>query len=139
VSKTYVLDASAMIVLLENRSGENQIERLIKEADRQNVPLLASVVNLGEVFYFSWNRGGKEIVRKALWYLSQLPIQILPVDAPQALKAAELKALHRIPYIDCLAAALASIHQATLVTTDADFEKLGRHFPILWIDRQAQQ
>jgi predicted nucleic acid-binding protein len=135
VSKTYVLDASAMIVLLENRPGENRIERLIKEADRLNAPLLASVVNWGEVFYFSWQRGGAEIARSVLDYLSHLPIQVLPVDTPQALKAAELKALHHIPYVDCLAAALAQMHQATLVTSDADFEKLGRHFPLLWLER----
>jgi len=135
VNKAYVLDASAMIVLLENRSGESKIERLIKEAERLNASLLASVVNWGEVFYFSWQRGGEEIARKALDYLSHLPIQVLPVDAPQALKAAELKVLHHIPYVDCLAAALSSIHQATLVTSDTDFEKLGRHFPILWVGR----
>jgi predicted nucleic acid-binding protein len=135
VNKTYVLDASAMIVLLENRSGENRIERLIKEAERQNASLLASVVNWGEVFYFSWQHGGEEIARKALDYLSHLPIHVVPVDEPQALKAAELKALHHIPYVDCLAAALSSIHQATLVTSDTDFEKLGRHFPILWVGR----
>lgn len=124
-----------MIVLLENRPGEGRIERLIKEADRLNIPLLASVVNWGEVFYLSWQRGGEETARKALNYLALLPIKILPVDSAQALKAAELRALHHIPYVDCLAAALSSIQQATLVTSDGDFEKLGRHFPILWIER----
>jgi predicted nucleic acid-binding protein len=53
----------------------------------------------------------------------------------QALKAAELKARHKIPYVDCLAAALAELQRATLVTADTDFEKLGRHFPILWLSR----
>jgi len=57
------------------------------------------------------------------------------VDLPQALKAGELKALHKIPYVDCIAAALALQHRATLVTGDRDFEKLGRHFPVLWIAR----
>jgi predicted nucleic acid-binding protein len=51
------------------------------------------------------------------------------------LKAGELKALHKIPYVDCIAAALVSQQQATLVTSDRDFEKLGRHFPILWTAR----
>lgn len=32
-------------------------------------------------------------------------------------------------------ALLAILHQAILVTSDRDFEKLGRHFPILWIAR----
>lgn len=135
MNKTYVLDASAMVVLIENRSGASRVGQLVKEADRLNVPLLASVVNWGEVFYLSWKRGGEETARKALNYLSLLPIKILPVDSAQALKAAELRALHSVPYVDCLAAALSSIHQATLVTSDHDFEKLGRHFPILWLTR----
>ena len=133
--KTYVLDASAMVILIENRSGASRIGQLVKEADRLNVPLLASVVNWGEVFYLSWKRGGEETARKALNYLSLLPINVLPVDSAQALKAAELRALHHVPYVDCLAAALSSIHQATLVTSDQDFKKLGRNFPILWLTR----
>jgi predicted nucleic acid-binding protein len=54
---------------------------------------------------------------------------------PRVLKAGELKAVHKIPYGDCLAAALTVLNQATLVTSDRDFEKLGRHFPILWVSR----
>lgn len=124
-----------MLVLLDNRSSARRIRQLIVETDRFDTALLASVVNLGEVFYLSWLRHGEQPARDTLDDLSQLPIQILPVDASQALKAAELKALHHIPYVDCLAAALSSIHQATLVTSDTDFEKLGRHFPILWVGR----
>lgn len=123
-----------MFVLLDNRPSARRIKQLIGETDRFTT-LLASVVNLGEVFYLSWLRHGEQPARDTLDDLSLLPIQVLPVDAPQALKAAELKALHHIPYVDCLAAALSSIHQATLVTSDADFEKLGRHFSILWIER----
>ena len=135
MKKTYVLDASAMLVLLDNRPSARRIKQLIVETDRFDSVLLASVVNLGEVFYLSWLRHGEQPARDTLDDLSQLPIQVLPVDASQALKAAELKALHHIPYVDCLAAALSSIHQATLVTSDTDFEKLGRHFPILWVGR----
>ena len=135
MNKTYVLDASALVVLIENRSGASRVGQLVREADRLNVPLMASVVNWGEVFYLSWTRSGEETARKALNYLSLLPINIVPVDSAQALKAAELRALHRVSYVDCLAAALSSIHQATLVTSDHDFERLGRHFPILWLKR----
>jgi predicted nucleic acid-binding protein len=60
-----------------------------------------------------------------------LQTKIVVVDFLQGLQAGELKALHKIPYVDCVAAALAILHQAVLVTSDRDFEKLGRHFPIL--------
>ena len=135
MNKTYVLDASAVLSLLTGEAGADRIERLLREADRLRTPLLASVANWGEVFYLSWQRHGEQSAREALGDLSQLPIRILPVDLTQAMKAAELKAIHKIPYVDCLAAALANLQQATLVTSDRDFEKLGRHFPILWIAR----
>jgi predicted nucleic acid-binding protein len=134
MSKTYVLDANALLALLVNGSGAERVEHLLRGA-RADAPLLISVVNWGEVFYISWQRHGEESARQTLADFMQLPIRIVPVDVPQVLKAGELKAVHKIPYVDCLAAALATLNQATLVTSDRDFEKLGRHFPILWIAR----
>jgi predicted nucleic acid-binding protein len=94
-----------------------------------------SVLNWGEVFYILWQRRGEEKARQTMANLSRLPIELVPVDLPQALKAAEIKAVHKIPYVDCVAAALAEIRQATLVTSDRDFEKLGRRLQILWLGR----
>ncbi len=96
---------------------------------------MTSVLNWGEVFYLLWQRRGEEKARQTIANLSRLPLQIVVVDFFQALQAGELKALHKIPYVDCMTAALAILHQAVLVTSDRDFEKLGRHFPILWIAR----
>jgi ribonuclease VapC len=135
MNKTYVLDANTLINLLMNAPGADRIAQLVRDSYRLGSPLLVSVANWGEVFYLSWQRHGEQAARQTMAYLSRLPFRVVPVDLPQVLKAGEMKALHNIPYVDCMAAALASIHQATLVTSDRDFEKLGRHFPILWISR----
>jgi ribonuclease VapC len=134
MNKTYVLDANALLNLLVNGPGAERVERLVRDA-RPATPLLVSAVNWGEVFYISWQRHGEESARQTMADLLQLSIRIVPVDVPQVLKAGQLKAVHKIPYVDCLAAALAALNQATLVTSDRDFEKLGRHFPVLWIAR----
>jgi predicted nucleic acid-binding protein len=134
MSKTYVLDANALLDLLTNAPGAERVEQLLKGA-RPAAPLLVSMVNWGEVFYITWQRHGEESARQTLADLLQLPIRIVPVEVSQVLKAGELKAVHKIPYVDCFAAALAALNQATLVTSDRDFEKLGRHFPVLWITR----
>jgi predicted nucleic acid-binding protein len=55
------------------------------------------------------------------------------VDLAQSLQAGEIKARHKIPYVDCIAAGLAILQQAVLVTSDRDFEKIGRRIEILWI------
>ncbi len=131
----YVLDANALLAFFESGPGLNKVDQLLHSAAREQVTVFISVMNLGEVFYLLWRKRSEERARQTLTGVSRLPIQIVPVDLPQALKAGELKALHKIPYVDCIAAALALQHRATLVTADRDFEKLGRHFPVLWLAR----
>jgi predicted nucleic acid-binding protein len=133
--KSFVLDASAVIHYLQSGAGAGKLEQLLADARRRQLLLFMSVLNLGEVYYLTWQRAGEEEARQSVASLSHLPIQIIPVDLLQSLKAGELKALHKIPYVDCLAAALAIVQKATLVTSDHDFDKLGRQFPILWIAR----
>ncbi|MGH9503321.1 MAG: type II toxin-antitoxin system VapC family toxin [Terriglobales bacterium] len=135
MSKTYVLDASAVLDLIEAGPGFVRVEQLLQAALRNHAAVLISVLNVGEVFYLLWQRRGQEKARQTIANLSRLPVEIAIVDFSQAIQAGELKTLHKIPYVDCVTAALAVLRQATLVTSDRDFEKLGRHFPILWIDR----
>jgi predicted nucleic acid-binding protein len=135
MTKTYVLDANAVLDLIEAGPGFGKVEQLLQAALQNQLLVLVSVLNWGEVFYVLWQRRGEEKARQIIAGLSRLPLQILPVDFSQALQAGELKALHKIPYVDCVAAALAILHQAVLVTSDRDFEKLGRHFPIMWLAR----
>lgn len=135
MNRTYVLDATAVMDFLGNGAGAGRMEKLLADALRLSNPLLVSVVNWGEVFYLSWQRFGEQSAREKIADLSRLPVRVVPVDLPQAVRAGEMKALHGIPYVDCLAAALAALNQATLVTADRDFEKLGRHFSILWLRR----
>jgi predicted nucleic acid-binding protein len=135
MSRTYVLDANAVLNLVEDAGGAEVVEHLCQGATHQGAPLLMSVVNWGEVFYYMWQRHGEEKARRTIGNLSRLPLDLVGVDIPQVLKAGEIKAVHKIPYVDCLAAALAEIRQAVLVTSDRDFEKLGRRVQVLWLVR----
>jgi predicted nucleic acid-binding protein len=133
--KDFVLDASAAIDYVQSGPGAGKMEQLLADAIRQQLRLCISVLHLAEVYYLTWQRTGEEKARQTVATFSRLPVQIIQVDLPQALKAGELKAVHKIPYVDCVAAALALQQRATLVTADRDFERLGRHFPILWLSR----
>jgi predicted nucleic acid-binding protein len=135
MTRTYVLDANAVLDLIEAGPGWRKVESLLQSARQQNNSIFISVLNWGEVFYLLWQRRGEETARRTIASLSRLPLQVVSVDLSQVLKAAEIKALHKIPYVDCVAAALASLQHATLVTSDRDFEKMGRQFPVLWISR----
>lgn len=134
MNKTYVLDANAVLDFIEDGPGATRMEQLFRDA-RRTAPLLMSVVNWGEVFYHSWQQRGEDFARKTIRGLTQFPIELVAVDASQSLQAGEIKARHKIPYVDCLAAALTITREAVLVTSDRDFEKLGRRIKILWLVR----
>jgi predicted nucleic acid-binding protein len=136
MTESYVLDANALIDFVESGPGMRKVDQLLHAAGREQADIFVSVMNLGEVFYWLWIKRSEERARKTIDGFSRLPIRIVAVDLPQAIKAGELKALHKIPYVDCIAAALALQHRATLVTADRDFEKLGRNFPVLWLSRR---
>ena len=132
----YVLDANAVLDLAEAGPGWHRVNQLLDDALKQRTEILVSVLNWGEVYYCLWQQRGEEKACQTLARLSLLPLRLVPTDLLQALKAGEIKALHNIPYVDCVAAALATLNKATLVTSDRDFEKLGRHAKILWIPRK---
>jgi len=134
--KVYVLDASAIIDFAESGRGAGTVERVFNEALRRQNIVLVSVVNWAEVLCVLWRRRGEDTGRQIMANLARLPLRITDVDVPQALKAAEIKVLHNMSMVDSLAAALAELNGATLVTADHDFKKLDRRVQMLWL-RQA--
>jgi predicted nucleic acid-binding protein len=135
VKKNYVLDANALLDLVDAGPGAQRVKEIIQETFHERCLAIISVLHWGEVFYHVWQARGEEKARETMGNLSRLPLELVPVDLPQVLKAGEIKAVHKIPYVDCIAAGLAEIRHAVLVTSDRDFEKLGRRIPILWIAR----
>jgi predicted nucleic acid-binding protein len=69
----------------------------------------------------------------AVQAVSPLPIEVLDATPQRACKAADAKVKHKLYYADGFAAALAIEHKAALVTSDSDFRRLGRGFPIVWL------
>jgi predicted nucleic acid-binding protein len=136
VSERYVLDASAIVQFVEDRQSAERVEQLFRDSLRNCTPWLMSVLNWGEVFYHSWQLPGKESAKKALAGLARLPSNWFPSIFRKPFEPGEIKAIHKILYVDCVAAALAMLDGATLVTSDRDFEKLGRSCSILWIARR---
>jgi predicted nucleic acid-binding protein len=130
--KTYVLDASALMVFFENRAGAAKVEELLTRAADAQRPLAMSVINWGEVYYSIWRTHGEKAAAK-LHEIAQLPIQVFDVDTGLAKHAASLKAQYNLPYADSFAAAFALARKSTLVTSDKDFERAGNTVKILWV------
>ena len=123
----YVLDANALVGLFEDREGTaGKVARLLDDALRQDLPLLMSAVNWGEVFYLAWRRHGEARAREAETSVREMPIAVIGVDLDRATRAAALKQKHSLGYADAFAAELAIERGAWLVTADPEFSKLGK-------------
>jgi predicted nucleic acid-binding protein len=126
-TRRYVLDANALIGLLEDRRViAEKVERLLSDALLRDIPLLMSAVNWGEVFYTEWRYRGEAKAREAEAKLREMPIAVISVDQESATRAGSLKQKHGLGYADAFAAELAIERRAWLVTADPEFSKVGK-------------
>jgi len=139
MSRRYVLDANALIAFFEARRGSaERVRHLLGEAARQDLPLLMSAVNWGEVFYIEWRYRGAAKAREAEASLIEMPIAIIAVDRERASRAGALKQKHGLGYADAFAAELAIDRGAWLVTADPEFAKVGKGLSVLTLPRHEK-
>jgi predicted nucleic acid-binding protein len=134
--RRYVLDASALTGFFEGRRGAaEKVRHLLGEGLRQDLPLLMSAVNWGEVFYITWRRHGEVTAREAEARLQEMPIAVIAVDRERASRAGALKQKHSLGYADAFAAELAIERGAWLVTADPEFVKVGKGLSVYSLPR----
>lgn len=128
-----VLDAYSLIAYLEGEKGADTMVEVFKSARDSGKSLLLSVVNWGEVYYIILREEGRRRVDEISHLISTLPIEIVPADIGITRQAAEYKAVKKMSYADCFAAALAKLHRAELVTGDIEFKQVESDIKIRWI------
>jgi ribonuclease VapC len=106
---------------------------LLQRAAKGEVELLMSEINLGEVYYILLRALGEAAGNQVFSSFLLLPIRRVEADFELIRTAAQLKAQFPVSYADCLAAATALRHQASLVTGDPDFKKIEPQLPMEWI------
>jgi predicted nucleic acid-binding protein len=131
--KTYVLDASALWVFLQHKPTASKILDLLTEAMHRRAEILMSAVNFGEVYALVVREQGIDQARATMNAVHPLPIRLLDATVQRCCHAAETKVKYKFYYADSFAAALAIENNATLVTSDSDFRRLGHNFPVLWL------
>jgi predicted nucleic acid-binding protein len=138
-ARRYVLDANALSGFFEDREGTaGKIEKLMGEALSQDLPLLMSAVNWGEVFYVAWRRHGEAYAWQAEARLRELPVAVISADRERASRAGALKQKHGLGYADAFAAELAIERSAWLVTADSEFQKIGKGLAVYSLPRHEK-
>jgi ribonuclease VapC len=117
----YLLDTSALLTLIEDEAGADQVEQVLRQA---NVWLPWLV--LLETSYITQQEQGEAEAEHRYALIKQLPLTILwDMDEPTLLTAASFKAIQRISLADAIIAALAIRQNAILLHKDPEFEVLA--------------
>ena len=131
--KAIVLDSWAVMAYLEDESSAQKVAELIGDAHEHGIPLLMSVVNVGEVWYILAREVSEVEADKGIYSLRQLGIEFIDVDWKLSRQAGTYKSKNRMSYADCFAAALAKEHKAELVTGDKEFKQVEGDIRIVWL------
>ena len=131
--KTYVLDANALLALLQDTSNADKVDELLRQAMQIRAQVSMSAVNYGEVYSTILREHGTTQAITTMNAASPLPISIVDVTRQRAMQAADVKFKYKLHYADSFAVALAIEFKATLVTSDSDFRRLGHSFAVLWL------
>jgi ribonuclease VapC len=70
----YVLDTSALLTLIEDEAGADDVQALLEQAKRGEVSLLVSFISFMEVYYISLQERGQEEAHERIQLMAALPI-----------------------------------------------------------------
>lgn len=116
----YVLDACALIALLNNEDGAHIVAGLYENAVNGDAEIIMHKVNLFEIYYGYLKVDGKGFAQQQLGAIENSLIKINNTINNELLcQAAELKgAYKKISLADSFAVAQAIVSDAVLVTSD---------------------
>jgi predicted nucleic acid-binding protein len=134
---TYILDACALLAVINNEPGVSNVSNLILDAlYDETIIIKMNKVNLLEVYYGIINTYGQDMADAMMRRIGLLPIEVIAeLNDDVFREAGRIKSKYKIPLGDSLAAAECIIGKGTLVTSDHnDFEKVEspEKIKILW-------
>ncbi|MBI5030688.1 MAG: type II toxin-antitoxin system VapC family toxin [Chloroflexi bacterium] len=131
--KAYVLDSWSMMAYLEDEPSGHQIADLIADAHENGIPLMMSVINVGEVWYIVAREVSEEEANNSIAEIQHLGIEFVDANWKLTGEAARFKSKHKMSYADCFAAALAKENKASLVTGDPEFKQVEDQVRVNWV------
>lgn len=123
-SSAPVLDASAVVALVQAEPGGLAVRSILERAEREATPCPMTTVNWGEVLYRIEQLEGAAAVASLIEKLDGMPILLVDAGRDLTVRAAALKASRGLGYADAYCAALALTLKAPILTCDADFDSL---------------
>ena len=119
MSEIFVLDACALIDLINKEDGAEIIEDVLKRAQAGNVSIIMNKLNFLEVYYDLYRSYGEEVADKLIRNINKPPIVIHSELSDTVFKeAGRLKASYKISIADSIALGEAIVSGGQLLTSD---------------------
>jgi predicted nucleic acid-binding protein len=132
--RAVVLDSWSILAYFEDEPAGAKVADIIADAHEQDIPLLMTMVNAGEVWYVIARKVSDSEADTSIANLRELGIQFVEVNWKVARQAAVFKAKHKMSFADCFAAALAFLERGSaLVTGDREFETIKDQVNVTWL------
>ena len=117
-----VLDASAVLRFLLGEAGDQRVEEILEGSQRGASRAVISAINCGEVVGKIYQSQGRLVAEALATTLQFYGLEIVPVTADRAARAAVLKVDLKLGYADAICVELAaSLPNSTIITADYDF------------------
>lgn len=100
----------------------------------EQIPLLMTVVNAGEVWYIVARQTSAADADGSIKQLLDLGIEFVDADRGLAKDAGYFKAKNKMSFADAFAAALAKQRKAHLATGDQEFKQIENEVTINWLN-----
>ena len=133
---TYALDASALLRFLDSEAGADEVEDILNAHLSGTHAVVVSAIHWGEVLGVIYRRNGERALNRVLTLLGDLNLNVVPVTAERAARAAKLKVELKIPYADAFGIELAESTPCTFVTADYDLKPAANRAEILFLPKK---
>jgi len=135
--KRFVLDACALIALLQDEPGADKVSEVLNAAFAGEADIVMHKANFLEVYYDAYRFRGKEQADLMLAEFKKQPIQInSEITDDIFVESGRLKATYKVSFADSFALAQAIVYGGALLTSDHhEFEAIkgNENIEFFWI------
>ena len=128
-----VIDSHPIMAMLNREPKYDDVQRFLKNAQKNRAYLIMSSINFGEIYYSVLRLLGEQRAESLYNIITAIPITIISPDIETVTLAAKYKAFKKMSYADCFAAALAKTEDAALLTGDPEFKEVEKEIRIIWL------
>ncbi|MHB1654309.1 MAG: PIN domain-containing protein [Desulfitobacteriaceae bacterium] len=119
MSRVYVLDACALIALINNEQGADRVETILREALNGNAEVNMNKVNVYEVYYGIYRVEGQAKADETFRLILKQPVNIIDTFSDDVfVEAARLKSKYKMSLADSIALGEAVVKNAVLMSSD---------------------